>query len=89
MAADQYRVSNFSLYSPEEQQAILNKPLLAAPPGVIPDFDNHPNKNGRVLAVVVFYQLKDVPEMLYVRTSHHYHLQLDRRRCCRACANVL
>jgi hypothetical protein len=36
---------DFSSLAPAEQQALLDGPALAPPPGVVPDFHSPPNKN--------------------------------------------
>lgn len=44
-------LDNFHLLPAAQQEAILNGPALAPPPGVIPNLDNPPNSNTLALAV--------------------------------------
>lgn len=43
----------FASLSPDEQKAFYHGPAMKAPPGIIPNFENPPNKNTLMAGIII------------------------------------
>lgn len=77
-------IQNFPNLPPEVQEQILNGPARAPPPGVVPNFDNPPNRTPEAIAVIVvclFFSTAAVLGRIYSRVFILKKVRLEDCTC--------